>query len=337
MSKQETLIIKGIAILMMLFLHLFNNGFANQLQHCFWIDNQPFLHILTRAANPISFFCFCGGYGLYYTYQRGKDTHHYSRILKLYVHYWIVLLIFVPLAHFITSKYTYPGNIQTILYNVTGLEASWNMECWFLLPYALLSLTSKKMFSWMDKVRVRYVLGFTLLLYGIAGYILTKNGSKLYPFQYPFINLLILYLYLLFPFTIGAMTLRTQILTKLRVSFQAITSDRRFIQPFLYIVVLLLIISRCGINTNAYSPFYMFGMIVLILLIQRRACTDKWLAHLGNLSMEMWLIHSWFCYYLFRNFFYGLKYPIVVFFVLLSATYISAIIVRFIGSRLSKH
>lgn len=32
MSKQETLIIKGIAILMMLFLHLFNNGSANQLQ-----------------------------------------------------------------------------------------------------------------------------------------------------------------------------------------------------------------------------------------------------------------------------------------------------------------
>ena len=211
MSKQETQIIKGIAILMMLFLHLFNNGSANQLQHLLWIDNQPFLQILTRAANPIFFFCFCGGYGLYYTFQRGKDSHHYSRIMKLYVHYWIVLLIFVPLAHFISSEYTYPGNIQTILYNVTGLEVSWNMECWFLLPYALLSLTSKKMFSWMDKVRVRYVLGFTLLLYGIAGYLLTKNGSKLYPFQYPSINLFILYLYLLFPFTIGAMTLRTQV------------------------------------------------------------------------------------------------------------------------------
>lgn len=151
MSKQETLIIKGIAILMMLFLHLFNNGSANQLQHLLWIDNQPFLQILTRAANPIFFFCFCGGYGLYYTY---------------------------------------------------------------------------------------------------------------------------------------------------------------------------------------HSPFYMFGMIVLILLIQRRTCTDKWLAHLGNLSMEMWLIHSWFCYYLFRDFFYGLKYPIVVFLVLLATSYASAVIVRFIGSRI---
>lgn len=32
MSKQETLIIKGIAILMMLFLHLFNNSYANLVQ-----------------------------------------------------------------------------------------------------------------------------------------------------------------------------------------------------------------------------------------------------------------------------------------------------------------
>ena len=336
MSKQETLIIKGIAILMMLFLHLFNNGFANQLQHCFWIDNQPFLHILTRAANPISFFCFCGGYGLYYTYQRGKDSHHYSRILKLYVHYWIVLLIFVPLAHFISSQQAYPGNIQTILYNVTGLDTSWNAECWFVLPYSLLSLTSKRVFAWMDKFRARYVLGITLLLYGAAGYSISRYGG-LYLYHHPFVYLPVLYLDLLFPFTIGAMALRTQVLTKVRTSFQAFATQQRFAQPLLYIGVSLLIASRCIINTDAYSPFYMFGMIVLILLIQRRACTDKWLAHLGNLSMEMWLIHSWFCYYLFRNFFYGLKYPIVVFFVLLSATYISAIIVRFIGSRLSKH
>ena len=88
MYKQETQIIKGIAILMMLVLHLFNNGSANQLQHLLWIDNQPFLQILTRAANPIFFFCFCGGYGLYYTYQRGKDSHHYRWISSGHVMCW---------------------------------------------------------------------------------------------------------------------------------------------------------------------------------------------------------------------------------------------------------
>lgn len=42
MSKQETLIIKGIAISMMLFLHLFNKESVYQF--------------LTRTANPIFYF-----------------------------------------------------------------------------------------------------------------------------------------------------------------------------------------------------------------------------------------------------------------------------------------
>ena len=73
--------------------------------------------------------------------------------------------------------------------------------------------------------------------------------------------------------------------------------------------------------------------IILVLLMKRGALTDKILAHLGKYSMEMWLIHTWFCYYLFRDFFYGLHYPLLIYALLLAVTYMSAVVVKALGDR----
>lgn len=72
--------------------------------------------------------------------------------------------------------------------------------------------------------------------------------------------------------------------------------------------------------------FCTFLFIVLVLMMKRGAMTDKILAHLGKYSMEMWLIHTWFCYYLFRGFFYGLHYPLLIYALLLAVTYASALL-----------
>lgn len=48
--------------------------------------------------------------------------------------------------------------------------------------------------------------------------------------------------------------------------------------------------------------------------------------------MDMWLIHSWFCYYLFHNWIYGFKYPVIIFMVLLVCSVASAMVVRWIIS-----
>ena len=101
MTKEESQIIKGLAIVLMIFLHLFNGLESTvELSNLIRIDGIPLVHILTRAANPVSFYLFCGGYGLYFVYKRGNDKQRYSRIMNLYIHYWIVLLFCVPLGHY---------------------------------------------------------------------------------------------------------------------------------------------------------------------------------------------------------------------------------------------
>lgn len=38
--------------------------------------------------------------------------------------------------------------------------------------------------------------------------------------------------------------------------------------------------------------------------------------------MNMWMIHSWFCYHLFPTFTYSFKYPLIIFAVLIIMSYL---------------
>lgn len=53
MSKEESLIVKGVAILMMLYLHLFNQMTNVAIcDNMIFIGNMPFTYILSRATTP---------------------------------------------------------------------------------------------------------------------------------------------------------------------------------------------------------------------------------------------------------------------------------------------
>ena len=57
MTKQETQIMKGVEILLMIFLHLFNQMSNVELCRSFiYIGDIPFVYWLSAAANPVAFF-----------------------------------------------------------------------------------------------------------------------------------------------------------------------------------------------------------------------------------------------------------------------------------------
>ena len=73
MTKEQTNILKGIAILMMLFLHLFNgSNLTDVCKPLLFIGSTPLVHIISKACNPVGIFLILSGYGLSYTYFRGK-------------------------------------------------------------------------------------------------------------------------------------------------------------------------------------------------------------------------------------------------------------------------
>lgn len=72
-SKDSTSALKGVAILFMMFAHLFNRI---DLSHPFlYIKGEPLFHYMFFAMNPVDFFIVLNGYGLYYTFSQGKRNN----------------------------------------------------------------------------------------------------------------------------------------------------------------------------------------------------------------------------------------------------------------------
>ena len=70
-NKETSKVLKGIAILMMVFLHLFNRDSQIDLyDSCFFINGHPLSQCFAGACNPVGMFLFLSGYGMFYSFKR---------------------------------------------------------------------------------------------------------------------------------------------------------------------------------------------------------------------------------------------------------------------------
>lgn len=95
MSKETSLILRGVAILLMLWGHLFYLTENVNLCDCYiYIKQIPLVQLVCRATNPVPIFIILSGYGLFISHRRGK-YNVWSKLISLFFHYWITLIIFV--------------------------------------------------------------------------------------------------------------------------------------------------------------------------------------------------------------------------------------------------
>lgn len=316
MTKSESQVNKGVAIVLMVFLHLFNQMQNIDLCHpLIYIDNIPLVYILTSACNPVPFFLILGGYGLYKTWLKGDGTR-WRRILKIYIHWWLILGVFVLLGHFISGE---PFNVDILVLfeNALGLLYTYNGEMWFLLPYVILSALYPFIFKLMNKFKPLLVVLFTLLIYLTTSFTISRYGSQ-YLYSHPLIYHLLLPFHLLFSFSLGAMAARTNFFDKLKVKFK----NKRHIA-----LISLLILVFINLKFK-YNFFYAFLFISFFIQLTLSPLLTKILRKLGEHSMNIWMLHSWFCYYLFKDFIYSFYYPPLIFLVLLSLSYIGSIFIN---------
>lgn len=216
MTKAQSQMMKGVAILLMIFYHLFNSEGNVALCHSlFFIDGTPLVSILSRVCNPVEFFLLLGGYGLYRVYEKG-DRHRWSRLIKLVIHYWIILLIFVSIGHFMRPT-VYPGSFLKVLSNVTGYHTTYNGEMWFLLPYAILSACSKPLFDFLKRFRAWQIVAVTLFIHLCTSYCISRHGVSFFFYNYWAYDPLLV-LHLMFSFCLGAMLARSGFYERLSAS-----------------------------------------------------------------------------------------------------------------------
>lgn len=87
---------------------------------------------------------------------------------------------------------------------------------------------------------------------------------------------------------------------------------------------------------SIFYPFYTVLFIMCFSLLHRFYWVDKILMELGKRSTSIWLTHTYFCYYFFKDFIYSFKYPIVIFIVLMAISWGSAIIIDKLNVHIQK-
>lgn len=205
---------KGIAILLMLFFHLFNQLKYVDLCDCFaFIDHEPLVYVLSRAANPVAFFLILGGYGMYKVWK-GGDRHRWSRVFKLYLHFWFIMGLFVLIGHWIFPS-AYPGSLCKFLVNMSSVVTTYNGEMWFLCPYVILSLLSPWLFRLVRNVKATYVVVLTLGIHIVTSFFISRYGGS-YIYARPLLYNSILVPHLMFNFTLGAMAARQDLFERIR-------------------------------------------------------------------------------------------------------------------------
>lgn len=97
-------------------------------------------------------------------------------------------------------------------------------------------------------------------------------------------------------------------------------------------IVLICTIIRMLVPNQSLQPLYVFLIFILFPFFWQGERAYSILKFLGRHSLNIWLIHTWICYYLFEDFVYGLKYPLLIFAFTLGVSIVISIIVERIYS-----
>ena len=329
MTKSDTRQLKGLAILMMLWLHLFSD--EETVRQCdYWLsyfNGMPLVYSLTRLASCcVPIYIFLGGYGLAATYQTSPDhrVHGGRRALALMANFWLVFLLFIPLGCLVNPA-RYPGDILTFVLNATAIGYNYNGAWWFLLPYVLLTLTASFFIGYCQHSRRnRDILLVSVLAVVHVGVYLLKSALPLSDtWPVPGVLTLLHYVSMLLLFTLGILAV------KYRGEWWPEGGERQTANgklAALCLVVLCLAKMFLGSSSLLNVPFVLL-LIPLLLSLRWPEWLHRTLEFLGLHSCNMWLIHYFF-YYMFGHLIYQLRYPLVMFVVLTAVSLLCSMMLR---------
>lgn len=321
-SRFETNMLKGVAITMMLWSHLFLKESEVGNYTGFNLPNgEPLAYFLTRLCTPVSFFLILSGYGLAYLYYNNRlsPRTQLPRLLKLYIHYWWVLFIFVSIGTYLRPD-LYPGRVTDVLLNLLSWSHSYNSVTWFLLPYALISLSALYILKVVEKIGLKWAVAVTFILYIVASYAFSRYGSFVY--SRPVVARFVEYIQFLFSIVLGVLLFKSK---------YARTPVVKGV--IVYIMLLLLLVLRCLLPMAAFDPIYSFLVILIVIRLPMPSIAKRILAYLGDYSMIIWFLHAFFYSYLFHDFIYGFRYPVAIFVFLIAISLLVGVIIHYLAKK----
>ena len=317
-SRTDTKAIKGVAVVLMLFHHLaafparlpvFFTGFESV---CASFVESGHLQSMAMAAKIcVSLFFFLGGYG-FYIRRKTKHINIADEIIRLYRAYWKVFLVFVPIAILFfangadelssyCTRYRFESItklVSTVLSDFIGWTSNCNSEWWFfksficamILGSLFCELTDRNQSFWKD-IFIVFVLDI-LISSVFPAIAKTEAFSSLEKNVY-YKSFFTINKYAPAYFA-GIVFAKYDGVNWIMEKIQAL--PRPGIASALGLGILYL--TRMYVFQGTADLIIAAFMVpVMAVFLKNFSAVNKIFAFLGKHSTNIWLIHSFYCYY----------------------------------------
>lgn len=315
LSLNDTQVLKGVALLLLLCHHCWYTG--EGFDDVFVFGKPVFQQIGVFCKLCVSLFVFLSGYGLTVGAMKdngvGKVVNFYrKRYFKLMVNYWFIWLLFVPLGVFVFDR-TFPavygenyvfkaladffGLHNIIVGHFNGYNPTW----WFYGCIILLYLSYPLIWKYRD---YWFLLILFALLTPVLGKFLRNGGA----FKY------------LLPFVCGMSY------AYLKIPIGNVKISGKF---FLTIIFFLLCAYRFFIsNAIAWDSVIIVWGVYLYKCFLPMKNFYVALSFLGRHSFNIFLFHTFIYVYYFHDYIFWSRNPILIFATLLMVSIIISVLIE---------
>lgn len=287
-------IVKGVAIIIMLFHHLFGNLDWVLEENSFFsipmLNHSLEYFLAVPGKICISIYAFLSGYGLYASYQRKKQNAGtvVKRVFSVLTNWWlIVLLCFLPLALSCGQIVDY----KILLNNLLLIRNAWCPFADYLLFYVTALITYPFVYWLLNKVNKPLLFFFGTPLVGMV----VRKGVDIIVPQGILYQLLYFYFLYIAYLVAGSCVCQSGIFLKIH----AWISGKKWNKVWLKIIFLVgLIPVRWLLKNKLVFDSFLATMVVFLLVevVQGHQKTTifKGIHFLGKHSTNIWFLHAVF-------------------------------------------
>lgn len=331
-SKQSSLVLKGIAICAMLCHHLYCSipGWAEPYRGLL-------LHFGKLGKVCVAMFLFCSGYGLAVKYEgiiglKNDAKFILKRFLSFYVNYWTVFFIFVPITVLgfhrpLTAAYGENANVYGgLVLDILGVQgfSSYNITWWFNKLIIALWLLFPFLY-WCAKKKPLLTLIVSLMINRFWESVVGPGLFEMYIHQLPFV------LGVLWQ-TVKLKSNKELFLKEHPGLFSALSLFMVVI--FAYLRMRPIIPNWCGLRMDAFLSCSI--SLFVVSSIKDGSWLSSGLAFLGKHSGNIYLIHTFFNGYWHFEWLHSSQFMRsgVNFFVLLGFSLLASVLLEYLKQHL---
>ena len=299
----------------MVCLHLFDRGYEGLFQPFFFFHGRPFSFYFAQLSDfCVMGFAFCTGYA--HTLLFGREKYYKERLLsllKLLIQFWLIIAVFSVISMIIGQASIMPGTIRELCGNVFLYNITYNGAWWYMFTYTLLVIISPVVQRVMRKCNTWIVLFIGFVIYCVSYYYRFNTIHNYFTRQFSPFGMT------LFEYLIGSAFAKEQLFSKIYSLWSRI--HKRLRLCIAMVLLLGMLYSRTLIVPSLFvAPVTGIVIITLFHFWKKPTPVSRFFESIGGHSTNIWLTHMFFFLYLFYNFVYIARYPLLIYALMLAIT-----------------